>query len=483
MKKRNRLLSIFLCLALVGALLSSIPTAASAEETAVVKARDSVIRIVEYTTIGNGYTEDSYFSYGSGFLVNSSTVVTNRHVVDPTISFAELLESNSMYKNYGYKVKGFNLWVMIDGKIYPINYSDNVILSQIADLAIVNLGTSVSGRTASTLGDTNSLEVTDTVYAIGYPAISDTEDLMNNAGGGSTESFLNRNFTSSVDALSVTKGSVVKARVVTNGITHIQHDAATNHGNSGGPLVNEKGQVIGVNSWIRADGISTANYSIDVSTVKSLLDQYNVKYTTGSSAKTAETAAPTATPKPTATPAPTKTPAPTVTPAPTATPAPTPEPTKSGPSTGLIIGIAAAVVVIAAVAVLLSKKKSSTKSSDVGKTVAAAPQAPSITPIVRSLSSQHGGKKVAIKNGSVLIGRSSECKIIFKEGTPGVSGKHCAVTWDAEKKNFIVKDMGSTYGTFLESGMKLEANKIYRLKAGDSFYLGEKANMIKLELE
>ena len=47
----------------------------------------------------------------------------------------------------------------------------------------------------------------------------------------------------------------------------------------------------------------------------------------------------------------------------------------------------------------------------------------------------------------------------------------------------ILKDMGSTYGTFLDSGMKLDPSKVYRLKPGESFYLGERTNTIKLEVE
>ena len=57
------------------------------------------------------------------------------------------------------------------------------------------------------------------------------------------------------------------------------------------------------------------------------------------------------------------------------------------------------------------------------------------------MAEQHGGKKVVIGRDPILIGRSQECKIVFKDGPPGVSGRHCALTWDAEKRSFILKQV------------------------------------------
>lgn len=51
-----------------------------------------------------------------------------------------------------------------------------------------------------------------------------------------------------------TKGIVSKAQRLQNNINYIQFDAAINPGNSGGPLVNNKGDVVGVNSFIIQGG-------------------------------------------------------------------------------------------------------------------------------------------------------------------------------------------------------------------------------------
>ncbi len=60
-------------------------------------------------------------------------------------------------------------------------------------------------------------------------------------------------------------------------ISYIQHDAALNPGNSGGPLVNSEGQVIGVNTFIIRDG-NNIGFSLPVSYLKIGLDEYKVYY-------------------------------------------------------------------------------------------------------------------------------------------------------------------------------------------------------------
>src|SRR5687768_12194210 len=51
-----------------------------------------------------------------------------------------------------------------------------------------------------------------------------------------------------------TQGVISKVDRIRNGLKYIQIDAAINPGNSGGPLVNDKGDVIGVNSFIIKGG-------------------------------------------------------------------------------------------------------------------------------------------------------------------------------------------------------------------------------------
>ena len=104
-------------------------------------------------------------------------------------------------------------------------------------------------------------------------------------------------------------------------------------------------------------------------------------------------------------------------------------------------------------------------------------------PIVKSLAPQHGYQAFALTDDAIVLGRDASCRIVFKEDTPGISRKHCALTWDADKQCFVLMDLGSSYGTYLKDGTKLQPKKAYRLQPGDCFYLAEPTNMILLDVE
>lgn len=59
-----------------------------------------------------------------------------------------------------------------------------------------------------------------------------------------------------------------------NGIDYIQHDAALNPGNSGGPLLDHKGRVIGVNTFIIQNG-NNVGFSLPSSYITTFLDAFN----------------------------------------------------------------------------------------------------------------------------------------------------------------------------------------------------------------
>ncbi len=100
------------------------------------------------------------------------------------------------------------------------------------------------------LGDSDVLRVGQQVFAVGNPY-------------GLEES--------------VTRGIVsAKGRQMTSdsAIEHIQHDAAVNQGNSGGPLLNVRGEIVGINSQIfsRTGGWQGISFAIPSNTVRRVLD-------------------------------------------------------------------------------------------------------------------------------------------------------------------------------------------------------------------
>jgi putative serine protease PepD len=121
------------------------------------------------------------------------------------------------------------------------------------DLAVIKVS-GVSGLTPITFADSGTVKVGDTVLAVGSPLGLD---------GSVTSgivSALNREITAPDDT--PIEGA-------------IQTDAAINHGNSGGPLLNLQGQVIGVTSQIQSDsgGNDGVGFAVPSNTVSSIASQ------------------------------------------------------------------------------------------------------------------------------------------------------------------------------------------------------------------
>jgi putative serine protease PepD len=105
------------------------------------------------------------------------------------------------------------------------------------DLALIKVNPSGLGLTPLTLASTKNVQVGDAVYAIGNPY--------------GLEETLTRGIVSALGrTISAPDGAKITGA--------IQTDAALNPGNSGGPLLNEQGQVIGVNSQIASDAASVS---------------------------------------------------------------------------------------------------------------------------------------------------------------------------------------------------------------------------------
>lgn len=140
--------------------------------------------------------------YGTGIILSEDGyIVTNNHVIDNSDSVTVTL---------------------MDGREFPAKVVGGDATTDIAVLKV-----EATGLTAAAFGNSDQLLVGETVVAIGNPLGSDL-------------------------AGSVTSGivSALNREISTNGYSQkfIQTDAAINPGNSGGALVNEQGQVIGINT-------------------------------------------------------------------------------------------------------------------------------------------------------------------------------------------------------------------------------------------
>jgi S1-C subfamily serine protease len=124
------------------------------------------------------------------------------------------------------------------------------------DLAVLQVETDASALTPLPLGNSDSVRVGDPVVAIGNPF-------------GLTR-------TATAGIVSALQRLITAPNTFT--IDHvIQTDAPINKGNSGGPLLNARGQVIGVNTQIETGGVSTGNvgigFAVPANTVKEVVAQ------------------------------------------------------------------------------------------------------------------------------------------------------------------------------------------------------------------
>jgi len=162
-------------------------------------------------------------SAGSGFLIRQDGyLITNEHVV----ADADVIQ-----------VK------LADGRRF---LGRLVGKDERVDLALVKI--EATGLPVAPLGDSNRLRVGEFVLALGHPF-----------GLEQTVSF----------GIVSRKGAPLQA--ATPGFDFIQTDAAVNPGNSGGPLVNMAGEVVGINSMAARNG--TIGFAIPVNIVKGLLPQ------------------------------------------------------------------------------------------------------------------------------------------------------------------------------------------------------------------
>jgi putative serine protease PepD len=173
-------------------------------------------------------------SLGSGFVIDKAGhIITNFHVVEDAQS-VEVSFSNR--ETMRAKVVG---------------------VDQSTDIAVLQVDTRSRALTPLTLGDSDAVKVGDAVVAIGNPF------------------GLERSITAGI--VSALQREIQAPNLYA--IDHvIQTDAPINHGNSGGPLLNSQGQVIGVNAQIETGGSGDQGnvgigFAIPIDTVKDVAAQ------------------------------------------------------------------------------------------------------------------------------------------------------------------------------------------------------------------
>lgn len=263
MKMRKRIAG-FLALLLL-AVTMTVPVQAaelnSSGSEAVNEARNGVLQI-NLTYIdqnGNSYVLQG----GTGFLIGDESgaeyMITNAHVVnlDADVSAA----ASEMFGVDFSNLNNINLQIQVVVKRDVVINASIVNQSADMDFAILRLEQTIYDRVPLTIDDNEeSLVETMEVYALGFPsAIELVED---------TPFYVS----SDVNIIN----GIVSTKTSIDGIKYIRHSATMTAGNSGGPLLNSDGNVVGVNTLGIDD---TYFYSLEISEVTSVLDALGITYT------------------------------------------------------------------------------------------------------------------------------------------------------------------------------------------------------------
>lgn len=446
MKIRKRVLSLILCAAL---LICALPvyayaseadsgkTAASDFPTVLAEAKKGVVSI--YGVGDGGYFLSSWS--GTGFAVgepgkDSDVFLTNWHVVTGSGEFS---------------LDDVRIWIMqenceINSKTLEPDPSRSITCEVLKtttgypDYAIIRATEPVSGYKPLPLLSSESIPDGETVYALGYPGIVSDASVTHYG----------------IDDITATNGIVSQhMQYAPAGNTWVlMHTAQISGGNSGGPLINSSGAVVGLNTYGFGENAANMNrycavyidYAIDG------LNELDLPYEIFGT---------------------------------------TDDPGQKDLLPWIIGGGIVLVAVIAVVVVLLVLKKKKKEEEERQRRLMEAErrrqeeearrrqeeearrrqeeEARRRAQEVKARLQLNGGTIYPVRASGCVIGRERDCSIILQEYTSGVSRHHCKLEFRGE--TLVLTDLNSTYGTYIH-GKRVPVNTPVALKPGSSFCLG-----------
>ncbi len=400
------------------------------------EAQNAVVRVLR--------KDDGSVATGSGFAVGvpgqeSDIFVTNRHVVmksDNTVSdevYIMLSNDSLVIENYYITLTAdeaaqANDYVgqeaFKEGDLLQCDAKMNIDNSTLVkckvlktsdeypDLAIIQAEKTISGITALPLGNAEDLKKGQTVFALGYPGSADETQasIETRVVNGREMTVMTEVWSASLDEMSLTRGTVNKLTTFKSfGDTSvIVHSSHINHGNSGGPLIDENGCVVGINTYGSVED-PAFQYSLYVEYAESFLDDLGIHW----------------------------------------------EGEKKS-STAAVIAVCAVIIIIiaavAAIAVLKGRKQPIEKAK------------------LTCVSGELKGLSTPITSSPLLIGRADGCGVQFAGDAKGVSRIHCRLQW--KNGCVTVTDLNSSYGTFvngkrLEPDVETALNKGDKIQIAD----------------
>ena len=256
---KKKSISLVIIVAIVCSVLSSLLTVVVVNKTGILNGTSSQGTSSQIVVNDDGKTTNVYQAVSKKALpsvvgITTTTVSSDNFFSMPTESTG--VGTGIIVYSNGYILT--NSHVISDGQARTVNvlFSDGSTVdgnvawydSQL-DLAIVKV--EKTGLTAAELGDSDKVSIGDISIAIGNPY------------GLDLASTVTQGIISGLDRTISTEETTMTGL--------IQTDASINAGNSGGPLLNESGQVIGINTAKASEG-EGLGFSIPINTAKPIIE-------------------------------------------------------------------------------------------------------------------------------------------------------------------------------------------------------------------
>ncbi|HOW49089.1 MAG TPA: trypsin-like peptidase domain-containing protein [Rubrivivax sp.] len=326
--------------------------------------------------------------------------------------------------------------------IWDSQYSDEGAYATGVDVAVLKLARPLADRRSVSFALGSSAQVGDMVYAVGFPGAS-VQVVESNKYEPSTK----RGIVSKLGGESPYISDAAKAKGH-KGAPVIETDAAISGGNSGGPLYNEYGEVLGITTFGHRV-VGGVAWALDIAVVVPILRDLGL-------------------------------PLPPVAERPRGWTARNPTLVWGGAAAG-----ACALLLIGSVHLWRRRTAAAGRAGGAAKTARAGDGAGASASraVLIGCSGAFKAVSVPIPPGGLTIGRGEPGKgRLAIDETSDVSRRHCRIEYIAEGPRFVVTDLGSSNGTFLlPQKTRLEPHRAVECKAGQVVRVG-KSNEFELGL-
>ncbi len=414
------------------ALLVVLVAALSAAEVPVQQMKQNTVLVLTVEERSNGHELERRSGHGSGVIVDDRHVVTNWHVCCG--SEAEKTENPTTTK------------------LAVATSKDNIVEAKVLwssmtkDLAVLELGKALPHASIAFAGR-KLVHDGQSVWAIGFPGaanrIADEEgEFIPSLTQGIIGKFFNGKVGRDLPSIRL-----------------VQTTAAVNPGNSGGPLFDDCGNVIGINRAkalvmvttpdgraIRVPEADGINWAVEADELLPELDQLKIKYSVAAASCALQVPVPQT-------------------------------PVSAMPSWVLPVQVGTAILALASVGLAMNRRVRQTVSrrlSSIGHPQQwQPPVTPAPAPVLRGISGYYAGQSIPLEDRPWVLGRDKQVSnLVFPAETGHVSKRHCQVSYQRTTGKILLEDTWSSNGTFLSSGEQLAAGRPRELRPGDRFYLG-----------